>query len=116
MTAFVKGLVLLCVSFGFAAHAGEALDTINAQVESQAEQIDQNHGVLLDTQERQNLKMALIVKKVVAAASAEKSKTVKEITDAAVNTYEITDPVEQRKLLIEVSAQKSTGTSGNEPP
>jgi hypothetical protein len=62
------------------------------------------------------LKMALIVKKVVAVAETEKSKTVKQLTDTAIVTYEINDPTEQRKLLIEVSAQKGIGTSGNEPP
>jgi hypothetical protein len=116
LSALTKGVAFLCLFISVFANASNELNAINAEVEKKAEQIDQNYGVLLDTQERDNLKIALIVKKVVTDAAAEKNKTVKQITDAAIVTYEISDPVEQRKLLIEVSAKKGTGTSGNEPP
>lgn len=116
LSVLMKGGAFLCVFFSMFANAGEELDAINAEVEQKAEQIDIDYGVLLDTQERNNLKVALIVKKVVANAATEKNKTVKQITDAAIITYEITDPTEQRKLLIEVSAQKGVVGTGEEPP
>jgi hypothetical protein len=116
LSALMKGMAFACVFFSIVAHAGNELNTINAEVESKAQQIDLNYGVLLDTQERNNLKIALIVKKVAANAATEKNKTIEQITDAAIITYEITDPVEQRKLLIEVSAQKGVFGTGNEPP
>jgi alpha-D-ribose 1-methylphosphonate 5-triphosphate synthase subunit PhnI len=116
VTAFVKGLALSCACVASAAHAGDDLNLINADVEKQAARIDQNYGVLLDTQERNNLKMALIVKKVTADDT---DRTVIEKAKAAVVTYEITDPVEQRKLLVELdaAAEKKQGTGhGGEVP
>jgi hypothetical protein len=89
LSAFMKGMAFSCVFFSIFANAGEELNAINAEVEKKTEQIDQNYGVLLDTQERNNLKVALIVKKVVANAAAEKNKTVEQITDAAIIIYEI---------------------------
>lgn len=115
MTAFVKGLALSCACVSIAALAGDDLNLINADVEKQAAQIDQNYGVLLDTQERNNLKVALIVKKVTADGT---DRTVIEKAKAAVVTYEITDPVEQRKLLVELETaaqQKGTGNGGTVP-
>lgn len=114
---FLKGVAFSCVFFTQFANAGEALDSINAAVNTQAEQIDQKHGVLLTTQERDNLKMALIVKKVTVATNESTTQTVKERADSAIATYEITDPVEQRQLLIEIEAAANTGGgSGNKPP
>jgi hypothetical protein len=68
---------------------------------------------LLTTQERNNLKISLVVSKV---SKEQKDVTVKEKTDAAIEIYEITDPVEQRQLLIEMKAKASTGNVGAEPP
>ena len=120
----LKGMAFVCVFFVLFVNAGEALASINAAVDTQAEQIDQKHGVLLTNQERNNLKMALIVKKVTTDTANDSSKTVKEKTDSAIATYEINDPVEQRQLLIEIEAAANTGGgaantgggSGNKPP
>lgn len=115
--AFLKGMVFLCVFFTHFVNAGEALDSINVEVEKRAEQIDQNYGVLLTTQERDNLRLALIVKKVTTDTANDTTQTVKEKIDAAITTYEITDPVEQRQLLIKIEAAANTGGgSGNKPP
>ncbi|NQZ09440.1 MAG: hypothetical protein HRT35_19990 [Algicola sp.] len=115
VSAFGKGMAFACVFCASIANAGEALDNINAQVEEQAAQIDQTHGVLLTSQERDNLKMALIVKKVTTEEAVVADVTVKEKADKAIATYEITDPIEQRKLLIEIEASYFGG-SGIQPP
>jgi hypothetical protein len=115
MTAFVKGLAFLCVCISTATYANEALDTVNAAVEEKAEQLDQSYGVLLDSQERQNLQMALIVQNMTEDGT---DSTAVEKAKAAIVIYEITDLAEQRKLLIELSAQmqqKGTGHGGEEP-
>jgi hypothetical protein len=115
VSAFGKGMAFACAFCAGIANAGEALDSINAQVEQQAAQIDHAHGVLLTSQERDNLKMALIVKKVTKEEAVATDVTVKEKADKAIATYEITDPVEQRKLLIEIEASYFGG-SGIQPP
>lgn len=117
MTAKIVGLALSCAFFTGIADAGEELDAVNAEVEKKAEQIDQMYGVLLTTQERDNLKIALIVKKVATVEAAESKKPVKEIIDTAITTYEIEDTTEQRKLLIETEAAMAEfGGNGTQPP
>ncbi len=117
MTKFIKAalssLIFMCA---FSATAGEALDTINAQVAQQAEAIDQKFGVLLTTQERENLKVALIVKKVVAETPIDATVDVATKTNKAVETYEITDPTQQRTLLIELDAAMAAGGGGGKQP
>jgi hypothetical protein len=128
VTAFVKGLALLCACISVTAYAGEDLNAINAHVEKQAEDIDQKFGVLLTTQERNNLKIALIVSKVSKEQkeltgngggddpAIQKELTTMEVTDKAIKTYEITDPVEQRQLLIEIDAASLTGGGDGDDP
>lgn len=112
-TAF--GLSLLCAFVSSQVQAGEALDAVNTEVEQRAAQLDQRFGVLLTGQERQNMKLALIAKKVATAESLQAGKSAKEITDEAAKTYQIEDPTEQRKLLVEVDAVISF-SSGIQPP
>lgn len=112
LASAVSAVVLLLSSTG-TVNASSALTQINAEVEATAAQIDQEHGVLLTTQERINLKINLIVKEV----AVDTTLTIKQKTEAAIETYEVVDPDEQRKLLIEIGAQtRSTGASSNEPP
>ena len=108
--AALSSLLFACA---FSATAGEELELINAEVDKRAAEIDQKFGVLLTTQERNNLKISLVVSKV---SKEQKAVTVKEKADAAIKTYEITDPVYQRQLLIEMEAKASTGNTGAEPP
>ena len=58
-----------------AVHAGEALEQINAEVETTAAQIELDHGVLLTGQERNNLKISLVVDKL---SKEQKDVSVKE--------------------------------------
>lgn len=113
LTAFVKGIALLCACVAVTAHAGEDLDAINSAVEQRAAEIDQKFGVLLTSQELNNLKISLIVSKV---SKEQKDRSVKAKTDTAIKTYEITDPVEQRQLLIELEATSLTGNGGGDDP
>jgi hypothetical protein len=127
VTAFVKGLALLCACVAITAHAGEELTAINTAVEQRAAEIDQKFGVLLTNQERNNLKIALIVSKVSKEQkegagngggddpATQKALTTKAVTDKAIKTYEITDPVDQRQLLIEMDAYEDDG-GGLQPP
>lgn len=114
-TALFKAMALSCACFSFVAHAGDELNTVNAEVEKRAEQLDQQYGILLDTQERNNLKMALIVKKVTEDGT---DRTVIEKAKKAVLTYEITGTTAQRQLLVELdAAAKKEGTgNGGTPP
>ena len=107
--AALSSLLFTCA---FSATAGDELELINAEVDKRSAEIDQKFGVLLTTQERNNLKISLVVSKV---SKEQKDVTVKEKTDAAIKTYEITDPVEQRQLLIEMAAYEDDG-GGLQPP
>ena len=106
------GVTLLCFLTS-ATFAGAALDEINVAVAAKAGQIDDKFGVLLTTTERDNLKIALIVKEITANDS---EQTVQQQTANAIATYEIVDPVEQRKLLIEIEASLVGGGGGSSPP
>jgi hypothetical protein len=116
-----KAILMATVScsLGFSAHsfAGEKLDAVNAQVKQKAAAIDQKHGVLLDYQERNALKLDLIAQQALIDSTSNTTETVKEITDSAITIYEISDLTEQRKLLIKLEAQaaRSTGNGGTEP-
>ena len=115
--AFVA-VALCCLGFSALGLAGQKLDAINAQVEAQAADIDQKHGVLLDSSERNDLKLQLISRQ--ALADATDGQSIKDIAATANRVYEISDPYEQRQLLIKIEAQttvqKGTGNSSNEPP
>jgi hypothetical protein len=91
-----KAILMATVScgLGFGAHsfAGDKLDAVNAQVEQKAAAIDQKHGVLLDYQERNALKLDLIAQQVLIDSTSNTVATVIEIADAANVTYEITNP------------------------
>lgn len=116
LSTLSKGLALSCACLIINAHAGDKLNEVDAQVAQKARQIDEKHGVLLDSQERNALKLNLIVKQVVADSANDSTKSVSELAETAIATYEITDPTEQRKLLIGLEAQaKSTGSSSNQP-
>lgn len=113
----LTGLMALATCLGGNAYAGEALQQINAEVQRTASQIDAAHGVLLTTQERTELKLSLIIQKVKADTTADANLSVAEQTNATIETYEITDPANQRKLLIEFEAQANLigASAGVEP-
>ncbi len=96
---FLVSLSGLLLMGSFFANAGEKLDEINAEVEKQAAQIDQDYGVLLTSQERRDLKISLIVDR---ETKEQPNASVVEKTEKAIEVYDISDPVEQRKLLIEM--------------
>ena len=103
--------------FTTTAFAGDALDAVNAQVNQKAQHIDQNYGLLLTATERQRLKMSIIVKKVTAGVGPLTRAELVELAQNTDATYEITDPVEKRKLLIELEESVDviaygTGTGG----
>jgi hypothetical protein len=116
MNKFIKTALssLFCVCV-FSATAGEKLDLVNAKVDKKAEQIDETYGVLLTSQERNNLKIKLVVNDVVTDLAADETATVKAKVDKAVLTYDVTDPIDQRQLLIEVEAAYTNG-DGIKPP
>jgi hypothetical protein len=117
LSATLKGLVVFCALFSSITFASDKLAAVNAEVEKKAEEIDQKYGVLLTTQERQNLKIAIVVKRVATAEAANSEQSAKDIADAAIVTYEIEDTTEQRKLLIETEAAMAEfGGSGTKPP
>jgi predicted sulfurtransferase len=119
LLTLIKGLTLFYVLFGSTVFAGDKLTEVNAQVEKKAEEIDQKYGVLLTTLELNDLKIAIVAEKVTAQQDENEVQTLEVKTKAAIVDYEITDPTDQRKLLIEVEAQsqsKGTGNSSNEPP
>lgn len=111
-TPLVGLIVLAAFVTTTAVHAGEALAQINAEVEITAAQIERDYGVLLTGQERNNLKISLVVDKL---SKASKDVSVRDKTDAAIATYEITDPVDQRQLLIEVQANLIGNGNGDIP-
>jgi hypothetical protein len=113
----IVGLSFLCTFLTGQVYASEQLDAVNAAVEKKAEEIDQKYGVLLTTQERNDLKIAIVAKKVTAKDTADTAQTVDTKTKEAIVIYEISDPTDQRKLLIEMEAQaKGTGHTGEDPP
>ena len=114
-TAAVTATALYCLSFGNSSIAEDKLATLNQQVELKAAEIDAKHGVLLDSIERQELKLNLIVEQV--ASQMRDGQTVKTLADDAITTYAIEDPSAQRELLIKLEARvnKSTGHGGPEP-
>jgi hypothetical protein len=115
MDKFIKAaLSSLCFMCAFSATAGEKLDLVNAKVDKKAEQIDETYGVLLTSQERNNLKIKLVVNDVVTDLAADETATVKAKVDKAVLTYDVTDPIDQRQLLIEVEAAANNG-DGTKP-
>lgn len=113
--ATAMGLTLLCAFFSSPIQAGEALDSLNAEVEQQAEQIDQQFGVLLTNTERGNLKIGLIVSRLKAKKAEQPEKTVEALVEEAISTYQIMDPVAQRQLLIETETTINR-SSGAKPP
>ena len=115
MNKFKVALLGLIFSSPLIVNAGEALDVVNAEVEQRANQIDQEHGVLLTGQERSALKLLLIANKVVAA---QPNATVNEKTDDAIVVYEISDPADQRQLLIKMdeASNLAGGGGGTRPP
>jgi hypothetical protein len=117
MNKFIKAaLSSLFFVCAFSATAGEKLDLVNAKVDKKAEQIDEIYGVLLTSQERNNLKINLVVKNVVAELAQDQNATIKAKVDEAVVIYKITDPVAQRQLLIEIEATAANNGDGTFPP
>jgi hypothetical protein len=113
----IVGLSFLCTFFTGQVYASEQLDAVNAAVEKKAEEIDQKYGLLLTTQERNDLKIAIVAKNITAKDTANTAQSLDTKAKEAIVVYEISDPTDQRKLIIEVEAQaKGTGNSSNEPP
>jgi hypothetical protein len=99
------------------AQAGEQLDAVNQAVAAKAAQIDQKHGVLLDSQERNELKMDLIVQQVLAATPVDANNSIEDIAATAIATYQIDDISQQRRLLFKLETQmlEGTGAGGTVP-
>jgi hypothetical protein len=114
----LAGLIICGMFFSGHLYAGEALEQINAEVEETAAKMDIRYGVLLTTAERTELKHSLIVNKVAATKVVDSQEDVVEQTNSAIEVYGITDPSEQRKLLIKFEAQYILvgGSVGVEPP
>ena len=110
----VTPLIGLLLSLPFSTIAGTELDNVNAEVEAKAEKIDRDHGVLLTGQERNNLKIKLVAGKVADKLAIDENATLNGTVEEATETYEITDPADQRQLLIDVSAERNG--DGIEPP
>jgi hypothetical protein len=113
IAAPLVSLLLACPLYTF---AGAELDQINAEVEAKAAQIDADHGILLTGQERNNLKIKLVAGKVVVEQTNDQSTELSNKIDQAVDTFEITDPVDQRQLVIEVQSVEGMDGDGIEPP
>lgn len=118
LKARISVLTLSCSLFLPVSNANEALNAINAAVEQKAAQIDQTYGVLLTTQERNDLKVTLVVNKLANDIKNMNAKQVAVKTQQAMVIFEITDPIDQRKLVIGLEAQaiEGTGSIGSEPP
>ncbi len=112
-TSLVSLTILSSLIIG-TTNAGEALDQVKAEVEQTAAQIDADHGVLLTAAERESLKLSIIAKKVTTVEEDQQLDVI-EATDQAIETYEITDPTNQRKLLIEIESNVFGG-GGKQPP
>jgi hypothetical protein len=118
LSGILFGQAFMYAIFANAAHAGEELNAVNGEVEKRAEQIDQSYGVLLSSQERNALKISIVVRKVTPNEETITTQELVERVKKAVVTYEITDPTDQRKLLIEMEAQtqaKGTGDGSSRP-
>ena len=97
--------------------AGEELEQINVEVETAAAQVDDKYGVLLTSQERMDLKLSLIVNRVKTNKTRDSFLGAKEETEAAIVTYNISDPQNHRKLLIKFEIVASIFADGGwEPP
>ena len=94
--------LLLCALITGSANAGEALDAVNSKVTLQAEKIEQQYGILLTYSEMNDLKVSLIAHTQVAELENNYTASIVENAQAANEIYQLTDPVDQRKLLIEM--------------
>lgn len=111
-TAF---FALFCLS-PFISLADTPLDKVNRQVDAKAAHIDQTYGVLLTGQERNDLKITLVASQVAKNIQTDKHLAVTQAIDAAIITFDISDPSDQRQLLIEVGPQSAGNGGGLKPP
>ena len=111
LMASLSGLFFVCSFFASAEGENAELKAVNIEVEQRAVQLDQDFGIILTSQERSTLKLSIIANKVAANQS---DASVREKTDNAIVIYEITDPVDQRQLLITI--ELSTGGGGGRRP
>lgn len=113
LLAPLMGLIFVCP---FSTIAGDELEHVNQAVEEKARQIDEKFGVLLTSGERVNLKIRFIVDRLVIKKESNPEFTVEALVNEAFVTYEISDPVVQRQLLIETDAAVTGGGGGSKPP
>jgi hypothetical protein len=113
MKSFMAATLLGLCSFYVC--SGAALDELNATVEFKAAQIDDTYGILLTSDELNNLKLKLIGEQVLDALANDPNASIESQIERALNIYQITDPVDSRQLLIEVEAYFARG-SGRKPP
>lgn len=115
----LKSLALTLMLAQASAQAAQPskLAEVEAQVELHAANLDQKYGLLLSHQERQNLKLAIIVEKIVTKESIEAGKSAQQLVEKAFETYQIVDIVEQNNLLAEteLAITKANG-EGHIPP
>lgn len=114
-----KLLAITLVTFGLTSaqsiSANEAINQLNHQVEIQANQLDQQHQILLTFEERDKLKLSLIANKI---SQEFHQLSVTEQRDKAIDIYAISDPSEQRQLLIDlqqIAAKMNGGGEGIDP-
>lgn len=102
----------------FISLAETPLDKINTQVDAKAAHIDQTYGVLLTGQERNNLKINLVASQVQLNIQNDKQLDVMQAINAAIITYDISDPSDQRRLFIDIESQSRSAGNGDgfKPP
>lgn len=122
-TTFVKSLALTLMLSNINVQADQPIQAptqltqVEAQVEHYAANLDQKYGLLLSFQERQNLKLAIIVENIVTTEALESGKSAQQLVNQAIETYQIVDIIEQNNLLAEteLAIAKENG-EGHIPP
>ena len=110
---FRLAAIAIAITTPLKAFANDELAAVNAIVEQQAQHLDAQYGLLMTLTERNALKIKVIAQKLVDIQSDNPQMTTNDLLDEGIVTYEITDIVEQRQLLIELEPQSNGG--GIEP-
>jgi len=105
--------------------AASELDTVNLVVAQKAQMLDDSYGVLLSHAELNDLKVSLVTKQLAEQIATQEQASGEKLNPAqvellvnhAVVTYEITDSVDVRKMMIGLEAESGVDDhSGSEPP
>lgn len=118
-TTLLKSLALTLMLTNISAQAEQSaqLSQVEAQVEHHAANLDKKYGLLLSHQERQNLKLAIIVESIVTKEALAAGKSAQQLAKQAFETYQIVDIIEQNNLLAETElAMAKENGEGHIPP